>query len=88
VKVSVALTVAVGAGNVMVPLNPCELGRGNVVGPPPGVSDTVCVEVVTLQNGLSPVPNGGGFEPPPWHATSATAAANRTAPIEPRRFTN
>ena len=65
VKVMVALTVAVGAGNLTDPPKSCELGSGNVVGPEPGESVTVCVEVVTVQNGLSPVLNGGGFVPPP-----------------------
>src|ERR1700681_709229 len=87
VKVSVALTVAVGAGIVRLPLNPCELGSGKVVGPPPGLSVSADVVVDTVQNPLSPVLNGGGFVPPPWHAMRATAAANRSAPTEPRRFT-
>jgi hypothetical protein len=65
VNVRFAVVVAAGAGTVIEPLNPCELGRGSVVGPLPGVSVTGIDDVVTVQNGDSPVWTGTGFVPPP-----------------------
>jgi hypothetical protein len=65
VKVRFAEVVAAGAGTVTAPLKPCELGNGNVVGPLAGESVTATDDDVTVQNGESPVGNGGGFEPPP-----------------------
>jgi hypothetical protein len=65
VKVSVVVVGAAGAGNVTVPLKPCELGSCCVLDPPAGVKLTVAVCVVALQNGEFPVSIGGGVEPPP-----------------------
>ena len=58
------VTGCVGAGNVTEPPNPFELGSGNVVGPPPGVSVSVAVDVAE-KNGFCPVGSCGGFVPPP-----------------------
>ena len=62
VKVRFAEVVAAGAGTVTLPLKPCEVGNANVVGPLPGVRVTGIDDVVTVQNGDSPI---GGFAPPP-----------------------
>ena len=65
VSVSVAVVAEFGAGNVTVPLTPCDDGSGAETGPPPGVRLSALVLEVTDQNGELPVFKPGRLDVPP-----------------------